>query len=1018
MTFRLTPEQAAIVAAPIAPLRVSAGAGTGKTTTIVLRLEALLRSGIEPETALGVTFTNKAAAELADRLRSRLPELTADGREIQVATYHGFAYGLLQEFGALVGVERDTAIIGPALQRQIVFDVLGDGAFDHLDLTKPGGVAGRAVTLAGQVGDNLITPADVVRAAPRPEERDAVWDERLELLTVVSAYEAAKARLGVVDYTDLVARAHRLVTDRPEIAAQIRNRYAVVLLDEYQDTDPAQRELLRAIFGGGFPITAVGDSDQTIYEWRGASRLNFDGFPTHFAAADGSAAPTLPLTVNRRSDELILALANEVRAMIHAGSAFDALVARPGAERGAIETAWLGTQADEAAWIADRVLSAHDDGTPWNEIAVLVRKNRDISPVREALVRAGIPTEVASVGGLLEVPEVADLHAWLRIVDHPADTVALARVLLGSSYRLGLGDLAPLRRWVRAEQRRGRLDTTLIDAIERVERVEGLPDQAAVRLERFRDRYHRFVVDAQVASPGGLCRSVLGAIGAWTEIDAMEPAASLSARLNLYRFLDLAESWRPLTGHRTLSGFLRYVDLLADEAAAAELDTASLSREAAVPLLTVHRAKGLEWDTVVVPSVVEGGFPAGSRGYANPVDKPEYLPYRLRLDADTLPNLENAPSKKERDAILRRYHEQEEWRAAYVAVTRARHRLIVTGSFRTPERKTPRAPSPLFTMADALAGGRTMHDDPGPIEGERWEPPPPPPDPLFGPGGWTAALRAAMGDTAWMAAYPEHRDAATREAEQLRLAIEALPGPSAPPPAPQKTTSVTGLVTLARCPRRFRWMFVDRLPTRPTPARRRGVAFHRRLELRNLGKVPLDDLETAVYDVADDREGDREPGTADPYDVFLASRFAEVRARYAEVPIDLTVEGVRVRGRVDAVYEPEPGHWEIVDYKSGRRSDDPALDVQLETYAIAAADGALGGPAPERISVTFAFFGGGEYAERSVVADDAWLAAARERIATLVGRFTDEAFEPTPSAACAACDFLHLCETGREHLAG
>ncbi|MEN8113252.1 MAG: UvrD-helicase domain-containing protein, partial [Actinomycetota bacterium] len=135
MTFNLTPEQTAIVDHPLAPLRVAAGAGTGKTTTIVLRLEALLRSGIEPEMALGITFTNKAAAELADRLRSRLPDLTADGREIEVATYHGFAYGLLQEFGALVGVERDTTIIGPAQQRQLVLDSLGAGHFECVDLT-------------------------------------------------------------------------------------------------------------------------------------------------------------------------------------------------------------------------------------------------------------------------------------------------------------------------------------------------------------------------------------------------------------------------------------------------------------------------------------------------------------------------------------------------------------------------------------------------------------------------------------------------------------------------------------------------------------------------------------------------------------------------------------------------------------------------------------------------------------------------------------------------------------------
>ncbi|MEN8151588.1 MAG: ATP-dependent DNA helicase [Planctomycetota bacterium] len=844
-----------------------------------------------------------------------------------------------------------------------------------------------------------------------------MWHERIELLSIVEAYAAAKEKIDAVDYTDLVARAHRLVTERPEIAERIRDRYRVILLDEYQDTDPAQRELLRTIFGDGFPVTAVGDSDQTIYEWRGASRLNFDGFPAHFANVDGTEALTLPLTLNRRSDRIILDLANQVRSRLHGDAGFDALAPAPGAGPGTVETAWLGTRSDEAVWIADRIGAIHDEGTPWNAIAVLVRKNRDIGPVRDALARAGIPTEVASVGGLLDVPEVTDLYAWLQILHDPADTVALARLILGASYRLGLGDVAHLREWARADARSEGREPSLINAIEHVEGIDGLSAQAAERLTRFRGLFRDLVVDAQVSSPGGLCRTILASTNAWTEIDAMEESAALSARLNLYRFLDLAESWTPLSGGRTLSGFLRHLDILSDESAPEELDTATLSREAAVPLLTIHRAKGLEWDTVVIPSVVDGGFPSQSRGYANPVDKPEYLPYALRLDADTLPHLDAAPNKKARDAILRGYHEQEEWRAAYVAVTRARHRLVVTGSYRTPERKNPRKPSPLFTMAEGLADDRTIHEDPGPIEDVPWQAAPPAPDPLFGDEGWVTALQSATEDANWLDAYPGYREQATADAGQMRLAIEALPQPTTPAPALKKTTSVTGLVTLARCPLRFQWAFVDRLPTRPSPALRKGVDFHRKVELHNLGKVPLDDLDDTVYDVAEEWEGDGTAPKAAPYDVFLESRFFDERARHAEVPIDLTIGDVRVRGRVDAVYEPEPGTWEIVDYKSGRPSDDPALDVQLQTYAIAAADGALGSPIPERISVTFAFFGGGTYGERTIEADDAWLAAARSRVEDLAARFSHEAFEPTPSKACRTCDFLHLCEAGKAFLA-
>ena len=135
-----TPEQQAIIDHRLAPLRVAAGAGTGKTTTIVMRLGALIESGIEPEEALGLTFTNKAAEELADRLRQRLPELAGSGREIAVTTYHGFAYGLLEEFGAIVGMERGTGVIGPGFQRQLIDDALAEGSYEALDLTWPSGL--------------------------------------------------------------------------------------------------------------------------------------------------------------------------------------------------------------------------------------------------------------------------------------------------------------------------------------------------------------------------------------------------------------------------------------------------------------------------------------------------------------------------------------------------------------------------------------------------------------------------------------------------------------------------------------------------------------------------------------------------------------------------------------------------------------------------------------------------------------------------------------------------------------
>lgn len=1016
--IRLSEEQRAIVSHPLAPLRIAAGAGTGKTTTVVLRLREAIAQGMAPEEALGITFTNKAAGELADRIRRELPDLAATGREVEVTTYHGFAYRLLNEFGALLGIERDSEIIGGGYQRQLLLESLRELTFDHLDLTHPPSRVAEAATLARQLGDNLRNGGDLLAVPP---SGDDVELRRQELARVVAAYETEKSRLGVLDYADLIRMAHRLVTEHPRIAERVRSRYRVVLLDEYQDTDPGQRLLLGAIFGNGFPVTAVGDSDQTIYEWRGATRQNFEHFPDHFPTAAGSPAPTLPLTLNRRSDTLILDLANRVRSEVHSNAALSPLRPISEAPTGEIHTAWLRTTAEETAWVAEQTRRLHDEeGVAWGDMAILFRKNRNIPAVRDALEAADVPLEVVSLGGLLFVPEVIELHAWLRIIHDGDDSEALARVLLGGKYRLGLGDLAPLSRWVHARHRGRSPDDgvpgwQLLEAIDGFEDIAGLTPEAQRRIGEFRELYRDLLVQAQGTSLVELCRRLLDAIGAWAEIDAMSPHASLSARLNVYRFLDLAESWSPLEGRPSLEAFLGYLQLLLDDNASDELDTATVGSEDAVSLLTVHRAKGLEWNVVFLPALTRGTFPASSRGFDNPIDSPQYVPHHLRIDRETLPDLASAPNKRSRDDLLRADHLAQEWRAAYVAVTRARHRLYLSGSF-WGLGKQPQQRSDLFDMATSLAGAVTdrVVGDPG--ERPEYSVPNPDaalPDPVF-PAGWQAALRAAVTDPDSIeAAFPDiPYDERTG---QLRLAVANLPMPPPPPDEPALTTSVTGLVTLATCPQRFRWTEIDPLPRRPSAALRRGVEFHRKVELHNLGIVPLDDMHADLYDVPEFGGEDPRPG-GDPYETYLASRFATQAPRFVEVPIDIKVAERRIRGRIDAVYEPTSDTWEVVDYKSGIRRDDPARRVQLEAYALAAAGGAIAADIPANLQVTFAYFGGPEVEEVSEAVDQSWLDAAEVRISELLDRATEGDLPATPSAACRHCDFLSFCQPGTAHL--
>lgn len=1014
-------EQQQVIDHPSEPLRVVAGAGTGKTTTIVHRLRAVVAAGLEPEQAIGITFTNKAAEELADGLRRELPVHAAQGREVEVTTYHGFAYSILQEFGAAVGVERDSPIIGPGHVRQLLLECVAAEEFDSLDLTSPPSRVNEAATLAGQLARNLRTADDV---KPDPAGAgDEVQARRAELLRVVSAFDRTKRRLGVIDYGDLILFAHRLVSTHPPLAEHIRDRYRLVLLDEYQDTDPAQRELLRCLFGDGFSVTAVGDVDQMIYEWRGASLANFTAFPIHFPTADGDPATTLPLTRNRRSGPRVLELAHRIRAEIHGREPENRLRCLQDAPDDVIRAGYFRTAVAEATWIAEEIRRLHDEeGVAWRDMAALFRKNRQITLVRDALDAEGVPFEVASLGGLLSVPDVADLHAWLRIIGRPDESPALLRILLGERYRLGFADVAPLAGWRRRQERDDADDDgpgwPLVEAIDRLDDVPDLDPEARARLTEFRDLYREFLRVAQGVSLVQLCRRILDGTETWAEVEAREPAAALTARLNLYRFLDLAEEWSPLRGRPSLEAFLGYLDILADERATDELDTARVGGENAVSLLTVHRAKGLEWDTVFLPAVSFGTFPAQSRKHDDPSRFPCSLPYDLRLDAAATPallgtDLERTEELRERDRV-------QEWRAAYVAVTRAKRRLYLTGAHWYTTGTRPRPPSPLFEIASNMPEVEVfrMETDPG-------EPPERlaiptltgAPDPVFA-DGWAAELRAAMADPGILRAQAADQAPAYDDAmKQLRFTLDGLPRPpeSSDEPA-EPDVSVTALVALASCPKRFYWSEIEPMPRRRAPWLRRGIQVHRRIELHNRGRMALDEITDDLYDLAAD-EGEAVASVGNAFDTFRRSRFATTRPRFVETPIDLRFPSGRVRGRIDAIYEPEPGNWEIVDFKSGGPSEDPAAIVQLQAYAVAAADGAVSTDHPTQLRVAFVYLGGADMVEVGNDVDEAWLEQAHLRLDGLIQATTGDDFDPRPSPSCRRCDFLPICEPGRDFVA-
>lgn len=1015
MRITPTPEQRRILELGPTSIRVRAGAGTGKTTTVAMVIANLVeRHGVEPERVLGMTFTNKAAAELAESVARRLPDSIDQSRQVEVHTYHGFAAQVLSEFGPLVGADTRSGVITPTFARQLIRDVFYDHGYEHIDMTNRQ-TLDQIRKLGDQLGDHLLRPQDVLQAAAI-HTGDETWAARVEMAETLSRYNRLKSELRVVDYSDLVTLSTLVLQQHPALASTVRDRYQVLVLDEYQDTNPAQRVLISTIFGEGFPVIAVGDEDQTIYEWRGASAENFEQFIDHFPTANGDRAHDEGLTLNRRSGQGILDVANEIRR--RANPLADELVAAHDLET-EITTYWAGDALAEAEWIARQFEALHDDGTPWSDMAVLFRKNKDFAILIDVLGRHDIPLEVANVGGLLSVPEISLLRAWLTVLQNPEDSTALAQILFGSSYRLGIADIATLTRWLSAnaadeDDSDDPQPVTLVEAIESADRIEGLRPEALERLLRFHSIYRALLLETQGLNLAETCRLVLDHTRAWQDVESLPHNARLTARLNLYRFLDLADDWSPLSGRPSVAAFLDYLAAMEEEPAE-ELDSARLSGEDAVTLVTVHRAKGLEWENVAIPAVVKDNFPARSGAFPDPVRFPYQLPVEFRLDTalGELPESDEA-----RRALFRERHRAQEWRVAYVAVTRAKRRLFVTGAYwyGLPEpRVTPADPSELFELVESHPASRSA----GHVEvGAR-----PPlltsgdtsaePDPLF-PEGWQSALRLAGED-------PEKLDAIADDAgvldeyrrvtdawTQRLFALDEVPADEhADSPA---TVSVTGLVTYAQCPKRFYWTDVDPLPRRRNDAAVRGSETHRRIELHQRGHIPFEDLEPDLYDLID---GDGGPGA---YSVYETSRFADMKAAFVEAPFTFVLgNGYRVRGRIDAIYA-DGEHWEVVDFKTGRPKDDPARMVQLEAYAVAVADVAFAETKPSSLDVTFAYLGGG-LEEDTTTADGTWVAEAREHLEQLAGLIEAGEFEPTPGGWCHGCDFLQFCEAGQREVA-
>ncbi len=1042
-------EQLDAITAPLEPYVVVAGAGSGKTTVMTARVVWLVATGqVQPEQVLGLTFTNKAAGELSGRVRRAVQQLADRTSGLPrdevgdpvVSTYHAFAGRLLAEHGLRIGVEPGSRLLTEAASVQLAHRVVTRTARDLSTLGKAvASVVEQVRALDAELAEHCLG-TDELRAwdlalAAEIDSLDApgkdtvtmreVCRTRVELAYLVDEFRAARVARDLVDFSDQMRFGARLARECPEVGAALREQYRVVLLDEYQDTSVAQRLMLTGIFGGGHPVTAVGDPLQAIYGFRGASVANIDGFPEHFARADGRPAPVLRLAENRRSGVRILDAANDLAAPLRSLHPQVAPLVPPAARRkhpGGLRVALHTSYAEEVAWVADRVAEVLDAGTAPAEVAILVRARSDFPAVLRALGERDVPVDVVGLDGLLAMPEVAEVVAILEVLHDSTANPSLVRLLAGPRWRIGLRDLALLgERAAHLAGSPGRLEgadvddqldaaVAGVDPSDVVSLLDALDDPGSLDYDpRARERFAALSAEIRSLRRGlgdplpDLVHRVITVSGLDVEMSASPDVLRLHRAEGLASFVELVAGFADAEGDAGVGAFLGWLSMAARFGKVPELDRPA--RSDAVQLMTVHRSKGLEWPVVVLPSLTAGVFPA-DRGMTRWTTNARAVPYPLRGDGASLPALPGFRAKEHKafGAACAEHSMLDELRLAYVAVTRAERLVLASSSWWGPSQKERRGPSDyLRTLREqCIAGGGTVDEwADEPPEGEisptygapvdvAW--PPPPGSDLQARAGAAADgvrarpdltvddLRAEHAALAGGAPSPLHGlgvddldlvrgwddDIALllEERRAERSATRVVPLPS--------SLSASDLLRLARDPEAFARHLARPVPAAPAPAARRGTRFHAWVEA-HYGVAPLldpDDLPGAA-----DPDIDSDDALAAMQEAFLASPYADRSPVGVEVPFSLVLGGRVVPGRIDAVFasaDPDGStRYEVVDWKTSRAHDSDPL--QLAIYRVAYAE--LAGVPVDRVDAAFLYVRDGAVVRPDALPDRAALEA-------------------------------------------
>ena len=1060
----LNDAQREAVTHPGGPLLVLAGAGSGKTRVITRRIAWLAAQGVDPARVLALTFSNKAAEEM----RARAEEMLAEPyEELHCSTFHAFCARLLHEESLGGGFEPFFHPVTQADRLALLMDHADELQIRHFNMRgNPAPFFARALDRIDRLKDEMVSADEYLRwaeslaASPSDAERDQSMLE-LEFGRLYRDHDRLLDEAGAIDFGEMIMRAIRLLEERPAMRERVTEHFEAVLVDEYQDTNLAQNELLRLLVERRRNVVVVGDDDQSIYRFRGASRKNIHDFQVAYPDAK-----VIRLEANYRSSQPILDAAHAVVEPSAERLEKRLKAARRGSSAFGLDPVsfWRceneRAQAQAVAGELERLIA---DGVEPAACSVLVRSVRNEGQlVATALEERGIPYRLVGAAAFFERAEVRDLLAWLRLLSDPNDANAVVRALLRAPVELSPVDLA--RATLIARRRKSDMVSALDAALQSPE----VPPEARDRMETFLRLYRSASRAFEEMRPDLFVHRLIERIGLRKQYLFSASTESVERLVNISKFAELAAAWVRREPGRSSRDFASYVSAVS-QAGLREEEATVRADSSAVQVMTMHGAKGLEFDCVYVLGAQQSRLPGARRGQRDPIPEPLL--------------------KEELPEDSREAHVDEMRRLLYVAMTRARKRLVLAWAEQSGAGsgdETRQKPSPFYEEAraaldvaeeerreellgiheDLYAAFRMMRDE---VLGSVAQ---------VGAGMSELRLDAHLDAVGAIARYmdliklaclierrpreeelsgaiaeinqvlthvlsAEQREVflgsnldsllleTERESLRRRELLAERKAPSLESYLPLRGSglmlSATDIDVYRSCPLRYKFARVFSIPREQTLPQRFGILVHQVLEryhsqLANeeaSGQVMLEtpgpERLVTLFETGWRRGGftdSNEERQLHDKGVAALERYQERFVAEESSPVwfernfAFRIGPHLLRGRVDRVDRHPDGSYELIDYKTGkaRRPSDLKDDIQLSLYQL----GARESWRLESAKQSYHYVLDDEKVPVQPTDDD--VNRIEETATEVAEAIIAQRFDPTPSfKVCSMCDFQLLC---------